>query len=158
MGNNPKNTMANTFTCLQYHLVFSTKHREPWLRADVQERVWAYLGGIARQNQLIPLLVGGVDDHIHMLVAIPPTIAVSEALKQVKGASSGWIRQNVSGCRSFGWQDGYGAFTLSKSQESEVKDYIRRQREHHRIKTFQQEYRALLERHAIKYDDRYLWD
>jgi|SRR6516225_6565700 REP element-mobilizing transposase RayT len=150
--------MANTFSSLQYHLVFSTKHREPWLRSDVQERVWAYLGGIARQNGLKPLLVGGVEDHIHMLLAMPPTIAVSEAVKQVKGASSLWIKQNVSGCRGFGWQDGYGAFTLSKSQEFTVKDYIKMQREHHRVKTFHEEYQALLDRHEIDYDERYLLD
>ena len=150
--------MANTFTCLQYHVVFSTKHREPWLHADIQERVWAYLGGIARQNGLKPLRIGGVDDHIHMLLGMPPTVAVSEALKRVKGGSTGWIKQNIPGCRSFGWQDGYGAFTLSKSQESEVKDYICNQRNHHRVKTFQEEYRALLDRHELKYDERYLWD
>jgi putative transposase len=150
--------MANTFTCLKYHVVFSTKHREPWLRVDVQERVWTYLGGVARQNGFNPLLIGGVDDHIHMLLGLPPTVAVSEALKRVKGGSSGWIKQNIQGCGSFSWQDGYGAFTLSKSQESEVKDYIRKQREHHRVKTFQEEYRALLDRHGIKYDERHLWD
>jgi len=150
--------MANTFTCLQYHLVFSTTTREPWLRSDIEERVWAYLGGIARQNGLKPLLIGGADDHIHMLLGIPPTIPISEALKQLKGGSSGWIKQNITGCRGFGWQDGYGAFTLSKSQESEVKDYIRNQREHHRVRTFQEEYRAFLHRHGIQYNERYLWD
>jgi REP element-mobilizing transposase RayT len=150
--------MANTFTCLQYHLVFSTKNREPWLRADIEERVWAYLGGIALQNGLKPLLIGGADDHIHMLLGIPPTIPISEALKQLKGGSSGWIKQNIAGCRGFGWQDGYAAFTLSKSQESEVKDYIRNQREHHRVRTFQEEYRAFLHRHGIQYNERYLWD
>ena len=150
--------MTNTFTCLEYHVVFSTKHREPWLGMDVQERVWAYLGGIVRQNDLKPLLIGGVHDHVHMLLSVPPSIAVSEALKQIKGGSSGWIKQNVPGCRAFGWQDGYGAFTLSKSQEPGVKDYIRHQREHHRVKTFQEEYRALLDRHGIQCEERYLWD
>jgi REP element-mobilizing transposase RayT len=150
--------MANTFTCLEYHMVFSTKNREPWLRIDVQERIWAYLGGIAGQNDMKPLLIGGVDDHVHMLISVPPNIAVSEALKRLKGGSSGWIKQNIPGCRGFGWQDGYGAFTLSKSQEPGVKDYIRKQREHHRVKTFLEEYRALLDRHGIQYNERYLWD
>ena len=103
-------------------------------------------------------MIGGADDHIHMLLGIPPTIPISEALKQLKGGSSGWIKQNIAGCRGFGWQDGYGAFTLSKSQESEVKDYIRNQREHHRVRTFQEEYRAFLHRHGILYNERYLWD
>jgi putative transposase len=93
-----------------------------------------------------------------MLLGIPATVAVSEALKQVKGGSSAWIKQNFPGCRAFSWQDGYGAFTLSKSQENAVRDYIHAQREHHRVKTFQEEYRALLHRHEIKYNERYLWD
>jgi REP element-mobilizing transposase RayT len=94
--------MANTFTCLKYHLVFSTKHREPWLRPDMEERVWAFLGGIARQNKFKPLLIGGVDDHVHILLALPPTAAVSDALRLIKGGSSGWIQQNIAGCRGFG--------------------------------------------------------
>src|SRR5690242_3944482 len=147
--------MANTYTCLQYHIVFSTKHREPWLRPEAQERVWAYLGGIARQNRLKPLLIGGVDDHIHILLGMPPNTSISSALQQLKGGSSAWIQENISGCRDFSWQDGYGAFTLSKSQETDVQDYIRAQREHHRVKTFQEEYRALLSRHGIPFDERY---
>ena len=150
--------MANTFTCLRYHIVFSTKNREPWLQPDIQERAWSYLGGIARQNNLKPLLIGGMEDHVHLLLAMPGTITVSEALRQLKGGSSGWIKQNLDGCRGFGWQDGYGAFPLSKSHEQEVERYIKNQREHHRLKTFQEEYRALLDRHGINYDERYLWD
>lgn len=149
--------MANTFTCLEYHVVFSTKNREPWIHPDVQERIWAYLGGIARKNELTPLHIGGMDDHVHMLLAIPPTVAPSEAVKQLKGGSSGWIKHNIPGCRSFSWQDGFGAFTLSKSHELTVRSYIQNQRQHHRTKTFQEEYRALLRRHGIKYDERYLW-
>lgn len=91
-----------------------------------------------------------------MLLGIPATIAVRQAVKQIKGGSSGWIKRNIFGCGGFGWQDGYGAFSASKSREASVKNYIRRQREHYRIKTFQEEHRELLERHAIKYDERYL--
>ena len=150
--------MANTFTSLHYHVVFSTKNREPWIRPEIQERVWAYLAGIVRQNGMKPLLMGGMDDHAHILVGIPPVLAVSEALQQIKGGSSGWIKANIPGCRAFGWQDGYGAFTVSKSQVRAVTSYIQTQREHHRKKTFKEEYRALLERHEIRYKERYLWD
>ncbi|HEY5909344.1 MAG TPA: IS200/IS605 family transposase [Verrucomicrobiae bacterium] len=150
--------MANTFTSLHYHMIFSTKHREPWIRKEIEERLWAYLGGIARQIDLKPLLIGGVDDHVHMLLGAPPTIALSEAVKRIKGGSSGWIKENLPGCLGFGWQDGYGAFTVSKSQLGEVDQYIRNQREHHRFKTFQEEYRAFLDKHEIHYDERYLWD
>ncbi len=151
-------TMANTYTYLRYHVVFSTKRREPWLRPEIQERARAYLGGIARQNEMRAILIGGMADHVHMLLSLPPAIAVSEALKQIKGGSSGWIKENLPGCRGFGWQDGYGAFTASKSQVPEVEDYIRNQAEHHRTRTFQEEYRALLVRHEIEYQERYLWD
>jgi REP element-mobilizing transposase RayT len=149
--------MANTFTCLRYHVVFSTKHREPWIRPPIEGRLRAYLGGIARQNGMNALLIGGVDDHVHMLLGLPPTLAVSDALKQIKGGSSGWIRENLPVCRGFGWQDGYGAFTVSKSQVPEVEEYLRGQREHHQVRTSQEEYRALLDRHEIEYEERYLW-
>jgi putative transposase len=150
--------MANTFTCLHYHVIFSTKQRERWITQDIEQRVWAYLGGIARENDLKPLLIGGVDDHVHMLLSIPPPIPVSEALKRIKGGSSGWVKENFCNLQGFGWQDGYGAFTVSKSQIHEVEEYIRGQREHHRVRTFQEEYRAFLVKHEIKYDERYLWD
>ena len=150
--------MANTFTCLQYHVVFSTKHREPWIRPEIQERVWAYLGGIAQKNDLKPLLFGGVDDHVHLLLGLPPTAKVSEALKAIKGGSSGWLKETLPGCGGFGWQDGYAAFTVSKSQVSEIGEYIRNQREHHRVKTFQEEYRAFLKKYRVQYDERYVWD
>lgn len=150
--------MANTFTSLHFHIVFGTKARDPWLRHDHQDRVWSYLGGIAREHKMKPLLIGGMEDHVHMLLALPPTICISEALKTIKGGSSGWIKENVPGCRGFRWQDGYGAFSVSKSQIPEVEAYIQDQREHHRLKTFQEEYRAFLQKHEIEYDERYLWD
>ena len=150
--------MANTFTSLHYHVIFSTKHREPWIPRDQEERLWAYLAGIAQQHKLKPLLVGGIEDHINILLGMPPTITVSEALKSIKGGSSGWLKENLPDCRGFGWQDGYAAFAVRKSQLGEVEDYIRKQREHHRFKTFQEEYRVFLERHEIPYDERYLWD
>jgi REP element-mobilizing transposase RayT len=150
--------MANTYTSLHYHVIFSTKNRERWITPDVEARLWAYLGGIGRQNDLKPLLIGGIEDHIHMLLAVPPSISVSDALKQIKGGSSGWVKESFPGCQAFGWQDGYGAFTVSKSQIPEIETYITNQREHQRIKSFQEEYRAFLERHGIQYDERYLWD
>jgi len=108
--------MANTFTCLRYHVVFSTKRREPWIRPDLQERLWAYLGGIAKQNGMKALLGGGMPEHVHCLLGLPPTLPVSEALKLIKGGSSGWVRENLPGCRGFGWQDGYAALSVSQSQ------------------------------------------
>ena len=150
--------MANTLTSLHYHIIFSTKHREPWIQENLNQRLWEYLGGIARQNNLKPLSIGGATDHVHMLLGMPATVALSDAVKKIKGGSSGWVKNNLPGCRAFGWQDGYGAFTVSKSLVAEVDDYIRRQGEHHRLKTFQEEYRAFLVRHEIPYLEKYLWD
>jgi len=150
--------MANTHTALHYHVVFSTKRREPWIRKEDEARLWAYLGGIAKQSDMIPLCIGGVEDHVHMLLGIPATIAVSDALKRIKGGSSPWVKETLSGCAGFSWQDGYGAFTVSKSLLPEVENYIRHQREHHRAVSSQDEYRAFLDKHGVRYDERYLWD
>src|SRR5579871_1072672 len=116
--------MANTYTSLHYHLIFSTKNRQPWIRPDIQPRIWDYLGGIARQNAMKSLQVGGIDDHVHLVVAIPATLPVSKALQLLKGASSKWIHETFPDLAQFQWQDGYAAFTVSKSQLPEVIHYV----------------------------------
>ena len=149
--------MANTYTSLHYHIVFSTKNREPWLVPDVEQRVWAFIGGIARAHKITALQVGGVEDHIHVLVTAPPTIAPFQIAKYLKGDSSKWIHEEFPALKSFGWQDGYGAFTVSKSNIPEVISYIESQRAHHRKKTFQEEYLEFLRANEIEFDERYLW-
>jgi REP element-mobilizing transposase RayT len=150
--------MANTYSALYYHLVFSTKRRERWLRDDLEERIWAYLGGIARDNKMTALQVGGIEDHVHMLVSAPPTIAPSKAAQLIKGPSSKWVHDTFPKMGAFAWQDGYGAFTVSKSHTPELIKYVQNQREHHRTRTFQEEFLMLLKRHGIEYDERYLWN
>jgi len=150
--------MANTFTSLHYHIVCSTKHRRNWIRREIESRVWSYLGGIARENEMKALLIGGIENHVHMLLAIPPKISVSAAVKLIKGGSSRWMNDNIPGLAGFGWQDGYGAFSVSKSVVPSVEDYIRNQPEHHRTTTFEQEYRSMLDEHDIRYDERYIFD
>ena len=150
--------MANTFTSLHYHVIFSTKNREPWISQDVEERIWKFLGGIARENGMKALLVGGMADHIHLALTLPPTQSVSKAMQLLKGGSSKWIKDALPGMRAFAWQDGYGAFGVSKSNLQEVVAYIQNQREHHRVKTFKEEFLAILVRHEIDYEERYLWD
>ena len=150
--------MANTFTSLRYHIVYSTKHRRNWIRPEIESRVWSYLGGIARENEMKALLIGGIDNHVHMLLAIPPKISVSAAVKLIKGGSSRWMNETISGLAGFGWQDGYGAFSLSKSGVPSIETYIRNQREHHRTITFEQEYRSMLDEHDIHCDERYIFD
>jgi putative transposase len=149
--------MANTYTSLHYHLIFSTKNRERWIAKDIEQRVWAYLGGIAHSNEMIALAAGGIENHVHLLVGMPPTMTVSRALQLLKGGSSKWVHETFPTLRRFQWQDGYGAFTVSKAQLAEVSDYIGSQREHHRTKTFEEEYLELLRKHELEFDERYVW-
>ena len=150
--------MSNTYTSLHYHIVFSTKHRERWITPDIEQRIWAYLGGIARENKMKPLQIGGVEDHIHLLLGAPSTMAPAKAAQLIKGGSSAWIHTEFPALRDFAWQDGYGAFTVSKSHLADVTAYIQNQRQHHQSKTFKEEFVTLLERHEIEYEERYLWD
>lgn len=150
--------MANTYTSLHYHLVFSTKNRERWIVPDIEGRVWSYLGGIAKENKMTPIQIGGVEDHVHILVGASPTLAPSKIAQLSKGGSSAWIHEKFPDMKAFAWQDGYGAFTVSRSNLDEVATYIRGQREHHRHKTFQEEYITFLRKHGVQYDDRYVFD
>lgn len=147
--------MANTYASLHYHVIFSTKNREPSLTATIRQRLWPYLVGIARENGIKALTVDGVADHVHVLLSIPPSIAVAKAVQLIKGGSSHWIKHEFCQSASFAWQDGYGAFTVSESQIDSVKVYVQRQEEHHRTKTFAEEYRAFLERHHVEFDEKY---
>jgi len=117
--------------------------------------LWPYLGGIARENGMKALEIGGVADHVHLLLTISPGMAFAKAMQLIKGGSSHWIKNEFPNTAAFGWQIGYGAFTVSESQMDSVRTYIRHQEEHHRTKTFTEEYRAFLERHHIEFDERY---
>jgi REP-associated tyrosine transposase len=149
--------MANTYTSLHYHFTFSTKNREPWISTEIEDRVWAYIGGVARAHKMTALQIGGVDDHIHAVVMAPPTVSPSQIAQYMKGDSSKWIHEEFPNLRLFEWQAGYGGFTVSKSQLPEVIKYVQNQRAHHRKRTFQQEYLELLQKHRVDYDERYLW-
>ncbi|MEY2409588.1 MAG: REP-associated tyrosine transposase [Verrucomicrobiota bacterium] len=150
--------MANTLTSLHYHVVFSTKNRHPWIQPEIENRVWSYLGGIAKEHDMKACLIGGVENHVHLLLGIPPILPVSKAVQFIKGGSSIWIKQTFGDAGGFGWQDGYAAFTVSKSLLPEVENYIRNQREHHRVKSFEEEYRAMIEKHGLQCETRYLFD
>ncbi len=150
--------MASSFTCLYFHIVFSTKRRQPILVDEIAPRIWAYLGGIARENDMIPLAIGGYHDHVHLVIRIKPTISVSRMMQLLKGGSSHWIHQEFPGLRSFQWQDGYSAFSISRSDLHRVVEYVRSQKEHHRKRSFKEEYLKFLEDHQIPYDPRYVWD
>jgi putative transposase len=149
--------MANTYTSLHYHIVFSTKNRERWITADVEQRIWAYLGGIAKQNKMKPLQIGGIEDHVHLVLGASAVLAPAKIAQFIKGGSSAWIHETFPCMKGFGWQDGYGAFSVSRSNVASVIEHIQEQREHHRTKSFQEEFRELLKRHDIDFDERYAW-
>jgi REP element-mobilizing transposase RayT len=141
-----------------YHCVFSTKERRPLITPGLQERLWPYLGGIARQNEMKAIQIGGVADHVHILLSLPSTLSIAKAMQLIKGGSSKWVHESFPEHRLFGWQVKYGAFSVSVSQLDKTVQYIQRQAEHHRKMTFQEEFLALLKKHRINYDERYLWD
>jgi REP element-mobilizing transposase RayT len=149
--------MANTYTSIHYHIIFSTKNREKYISQEIEERVWAYIGGVARAHKMTALEIGGFEDHIHALVTAPATLSLSQVAQFLKGDSSKWIHAEFPALRNFAWQDGYGGFTVSRSNLPEVVRYIKRQREHHRKRTFQEEYVEFLVKHGIEYDERFVW-
>lgn len=150
--------MASTYTNLLYHLVFSTKHRQAFITSELQDELYRYVGGIVRGEGGTLLEIGGVEDHVHLLVKFKPDQSVSRMLQLIKGNSSKWVNERPGREARFAWQTGYGAFTVSESQAPSVRQYIQRQPEHHRTRSFQDEYLDLLKKHGIEYDERYLWD
>jgi REP element-mobilizing transposase RayT len=150
--------MPQSFACLHYHLVFSTKDRVPSITEDIAPRLYEYIGGILRAEKGRLLAAGGMPDHVHLLASLSKEMSVSDALRIIKANSSGWIHDTFPDERQFAWQAGYGAFAVSYSNLDSVKQYIARQAEHHRVKTFQEEFVEFLRRHEIEFDERYLWD
>ena len=145
-----------SYTNLKYHIVFSTKNRQPWLSADVKERLVKYVGGIIRNLKGVLVEANGPEDHIHIAAGVHPQVSISAFVRDVKSNCTTWVRQTFPELRDFAWQDEYAAFTVSQSQLPGVVDYIRRQVEHHRRMTFKEELRLLLEKHGIEFDERYL--
>jgi REP element-mobilizing transposase RayT len=140
------------------HLVYSTKHRQAWIPEPVRDRLYAYQAGIYRQCESPALVIGGVEDHAHALFSLSKNYALKTIVEEVKKGSSKWMKVEGSMNADFYWQNGYAAFSVSASNVEEVRRYIERQREHHHAMTFQDELRALFQRHGIQYDERYVWD
>jgi REP element-mobilizing transposase RayT len=141
-----------------HHIVFSTKSREPWITNEFEELLYAYMGGILRERKCILLEAGGMPDHVHLLVAMHQTISIADLIRDVKSGSSHWIHEKQAQAKGFAWQTKYGAFSVSLSMEQKVSAYIRNQKEHHRNRTFQEEFRSILDRHGFEYDERYIWE
>ena len=149
--------MASTFTNLSYHVVFSTKERLSLIRPEFAEELYAYIGGIIRREKGMPIMIGGVANHVHLLARFHPAVSVSDMLRIIKAKSSKWINDGW-GRHRFSWQRGYSAFSVSESQLDKVSQYIARQAAHHSKVSFQTELLSLLEKHRIPFDERYLWD
>ena len=147
--------MGHTYTKAHFHIVFSTKSRQELIAKSVQPRLWAYMAGICSNVGMFALAIGGIENHVHSLVELPPTMSLSKAVNLLKSNSSGWMNDQR---RDFHWQEGYGAFAVSVSNLPAVKRYVLNQQAHHRKMTFQDEYIALLEKHGVQYDRRYVFD
>ena len=149
--------MAQTLTRLLVHVVFSTKERRNLITAAVEPQLHAYLGGICRNRESPALAIGGTKNHVHLLISLSKSIALSDLMMTLKRDSSKWIKTNGNAFRDFHWQDGYGAFSIGESQVRAVTDYIRGQRERHKTMTFEDELVALAKRYGVAFDTRYLW-
>jgi putative transposase len=149
--------LSHSFINALYHCVFSTKGRRRLITPGLQDRLWPFMGGIAREQGLKALIIGGVEDHVHLLLSMPATTSIAKAIQSIKGASSKWVHDTFPEHDLFAWQEGYGAFTIGISQADATAAYIRSQPEHHRKTTFQEEFRTFLKKHGIEYDERYVW-
>ena len=150
-----KITMPSTYLSLHYHLVFSTKNREMIIAPEWRARLHDYLGGTIRGLGGYPEGVGGVADHVHLLVGLKATHCLADVLRELKKASSIWVHEEI-GLRSFAWQEGYAAFTVSATAREPVRSYIANQEEHHRVKSFREELVEMLDKAGIEYDPKYL--
>jgi REP element-mobilizing transposase RayT len=149
--------MPQSFASLHCHVVFSTKHREPFIEPEWQPRLYKIIGGILRNDSSSLIAAGGTADHVHLLASLGRTISVADAVRDIKANSSGWVH-NELGLADFQWQQGYGAFAVSYSQIDSVKAYLANQEQHHARQSFQDEFRKILQRHEIEWEERYVWD
>ena len=140
------------------HIVFSTKHRKKLIDSEIESRIFGCLGNICNENKCQTIIVGGYQDHVHILCHLHRTISISQLVKEIKINSSKWIKSVDEKYKNFYWQDGYGVFSVSQSGVSKVVDYIKNQKEHHNKKTFKAEYKAFLDKNDVSYDDNYMWD
>ena len=151
--------MPQSLAKILVHAVFSTKDRRPFLRdKNIRDELHQYLGGISNELDCQPIIVGGVEDHVHMLSVLSRTCSAAEIVKEVKRGSSLWLKTKGQDLQGFNWQNGYGMFSIGFSQIESVRDYIAGQEEHHRQVSFQDEFRRLLGRYEINFDERYVWD
>ena len=151
--------MSQSLSKILVHAVFSTKDRRPFLRKDaLREELYNYLGGVLKHHDCQPIIIGGVEDHVHVLSSLSRTWDAAEMIKEMKRSSSLWVKKKDKTLAEFAWQGGYGIFSIGFSQIGSVKRYIAGQEQHHRKVSFQDEFRLFLKRYEIEYDERYVWD
>jgi putative transposase len=151
--------MPQSLANVVLHIIFSTKHRRPFLRsADLREKLDGYIVGTLRNLHCPSIITRSVSDHIHILCNLSRTITIAKLLEEVKTSSSEWVKTQAREAADFHWQNGYGAFSVSQSNVEHVKEYIANQEDHHKQMTYQDEFRLFLKRHNIEYDERYVWD
>ena len=150
--------MSHTFTQLTDHVVFSTKERVELISPGLRARLYPYILTTINNQRGFARQIGGTADHVHILFDLHQSVALADCVRDIKSASSGWIHDTFPELRDFAWQEGYGAFSVSASAIPRVKSYIENQERHHRVRSFQDEFIALLDRHGIEYDPRHVWD
>lgn len=150
--------MSQSLVTNYIHIVYSTKHREPFIQPPYEEELHSYLGGICNNMDCDPIKIGGYTDHVHLLCKLSKKIALMKLLEEVKSHSSKWMKTKDESLKNFYWQDGYGAFSVSPTQVDKVIAYINNQHSHHSKITFQDEFRGLLKKNMVAYDERYVWD
>jgi putative transposase len=150
--------MPGTFSQILLHIVFSTKKRQPWISPDLAERLYPYMGGIIRAEKGVLFDIGGVEDHVHLYLRWRPDAAISDLLRTLKACSSKWVHDTFPELQAFAWQEGYSAFSVSKSQEQAVKKYIAGQADHHKKEDFRSELCRFLRAHGIEFQEEYVFD
>lgn len=150
--------MPGTYSQILLHIVFSTKHREPFITAELADRLYPYMGGIMRTEKAVLYAIGGVEDHVHLYLRWRPDQSVSDLMRTVKSRSSKWVHETFAPLNAFAWQEGYLVFSVSKSQEEAVKRYIVQQAEHHKREDFKSELLRMLRMHDVQFDQRYVFD
>ena len=149
--------MSGTFTKLGIHIVFSTKNRIPLITQILEKELHSYIGGIIKNCNGIPVCINGTEDHIHIYCIMPKNVSLSEFVRRIKSNSSKWVHEKFSERKKFHWQLGYGAFSVGKDEESRLIHYINTQKEHHRRKSYKEEFLDFLRQYNITYDERYIW-
>jgi len=150
--------MAQSLSSIVIHVIFSTKARQRVLIPEIRKDLFDYMANIAKNSASIVYEIGGVEDHVHMLVSLPRTLTLAKLVELIKKGTSKWLKQRHVALRLFSWQNGYGAFSVSTSQIPVVRKYIQQQEEHHKLKTFDSEFVAFLKLSNIPYDEKFLWN